>query len=48
MGVISSTFVNGIREIREFEKSVAVHSDFFRDNMDAVRTGVEQVIGSQK
>lgn len=29
MGVISSTFVNGIREIREYEKEVAIHRDFF-------------------
>lgn len=43
MGVISSTFVNGIREIRKFEKSVAVHSDFFKENIVEVRDGVSKV-----
>ena len=46
MGVISSTFVNGVREIREFEKSVAIHSDFFYNNMQNVRSIVEQVVRS--
>lgn len=32
MGIISSTFVNGVKAIREYEKSVAVHSDFFNVN----------------
>lgn len=32
MGIISSTFVNGVREIREYENSVAVHSSFFNTN----------------
>lgn len=45
MGVISSTFVNGIRDIREFEKSVAVHSDYFEHNMIAVQECVEEVVG---
>ena len=36
MGVISSTFVNGVREIREFEKSVAIHSNFFQKNIDSI------------
>lgn len=44
MGVISSTFVNGIREIREYEKAVAVHSDFFKTNSAEICDGVKQVI----
>jgi hypothetical protein len=36
MGIISETFVNGVREIRSFEKKVAVHSDFFIDNMKEI------------
>lgn len=48
MGVISSTFVNGIREIREFERTVAVHRDFFQKNIDAVHIGVEQIIEGYK
>lgn len=46
MGVISSTFVNGINEIREFEKSVALHSDFFKRNTDFVKDIVEKVVHS--
>lgn len=48
MGVISSTFVNGIREIREFEKSVAFHSEFFNKNITDVRNSVNEVINSKK
>lgn len=47
MGVISSTFVNGINEIRTFEKSVALHSDFFRDNTGLVKDIVEKVVHSE-
>ncbi|MGI6268978.1 MAG: aldolase/citrate lyase family protein [Candidatus Howiella sp.] len=43
MGVISSTFVNGLREIREFEKSVAVHSGFFENNKNKVAEAVAAV-----
>lgn len=43
MGVISSTFVNGVREIREFEKSVAIHSNFFQKNIDSIVEDVHRV-----
>lgn len=48
MGIISSTFVNGIREIREFEKSVAVHSDFFKNNIAFVNEQIEIITGEKK
>lgn len=48
MGVISSTFVNGINEIREFEKSVALHSDFFKNNTSFVKDIVEKVVHSEE
>lgn len=39
MGVISSTFVNGIREIREFERECEKYSLFFTENeLDIART----------
>lgn len=44
MGVISSTFVNGMREIREYEKKVAAYSDFFKANIEDVRKGVSDVL----
>lgn len=47
MGVISSTFVNGMREIREYESMVAVHSDFFKTNIDAVKKGVFDALRSK-
>lgn len=43
MGMISSTFVNGIREIREYEEGVAVHSDFFGKNKEEVKTRVDRI-----
>lgn len=44
MGVISTTFVNGVREIREYEKKVAVYSDFFRKNIEDVKKRVSEVL----
>ena len=43
MGVISSTFVNGVREIREFEKQVSVHSDFFKNNIEKVNNSIQMI-----
>lgn len=44
MGIISTTFVNGMREIREYEKKVAVHRDFFANNIEEVKQGVQAVL----
>ena len=44
MGVISSTFVNGIRKIREYEKEVAFHRDFFENNIKDVKAGVANIL----
>ena len=46
MGVISSTFVNGIREIREFEKQCEIHSDYFMNNQKEVAKAIKTIIGS--
>ena len=44
MGIISTTFVNGMREFREYEKKVAVHRDFFANNIEEVKQGVQAVL----
>lgn len=44
MGIISSTFVNGLREIREYEKEVAVYRDFFKMNIEDVKKGVSDIL----
>lgn len=44
VGVISSTFVNGIRKIREYEKEVVIHRDFFQNNIEDVKKGVANVL----
>lgn len=46
MGIISTTFVNGMREIREYEKKVAFHRDFFANNIEEVKQGVQAVLES--
>ncbi len=45
IGVISSTFVNGVREIREYEKSVQTYSKYFTDNTTAIMDCVKKVVG---
>lgn len=37
LGVISKTFVNGIKEIRNFEEEVSVHSLFFAENKRQIK-----------
>lgn len=46
IGVISSTFVNGIREIREFEKECQHYSDFFSDNEKEMHCVVQRIVDS--
>lgn len=41
---IKEILVNGVSDLREYEKSVAVHSDFFRKNIIEVKQGVEAVL----
>lgn len=43
MGVISETFVNGVRKIREYEKQVSTHSDFFLRNKAEVKEIVQKI-----
>ena len=43
MGVISSTFVNGIREIRELEAECEKHSRYFSDNEKTVAEKIKLI-----
>ena len=44
MGVISSTFVNGMREIREFEAECEKHIGYFIDNKFELEKAVKTII----
>ena len=48
MGMISSTFFNGIKDIRDFEKEISIYRDFFRNNIEEVKKGVTAVLESLK
>lgn len=43
MGVISETFVNGVKEIRDFEEKVSVHSLFFAENKREIKEIVQRI-----
>lgn len=45
MGVISSTFVNGIREIREFEEECEKHISYFINNKFELEKAVKTIVG---
>ena len=44
MGTISNTFVNGIREIRKFERNVRQYSDFFTNNHAEMVADVKKIV----
>ncbi len=44
-GIISSTFVNGVNEIRQFEKECSRYASYFTDNQAEVADIVRQVSG---
>lgn len=46
MGVISSTFVNGVREIRNFEKDCEHYANFFISSENEMRNRVEKIVES--
>ena len=48
MGEISNLFVNGIQDIRNFEKQVSIHSRFFENNIKEVEKGVGLVLENIK
>lgn len=43
MGEISKIFVNGVKEIRDFEKEVSVHSFFFTENQRKIRQIIRKI-----
>lgn len=45
MGVISSTFVNGMREIREFESECEKHIGYFINNKFELENAVKKIVG---
>ncbi|MGL6200081.1 MAG: aldolase/citrate lyase family protein [Lachnospiraceae bacterium] len=47
MGLISSTFINGVRSIREFEREAAFHYDYFINNKENVNIAVRNIIEKQ-
>lgn len=44
VGEISNIFINGVRDIRDLENQIAVHSNFFKDNILDVKKGVDLVL----
>lgn len=44
MGIISSTFVNGIREIREFESECETHIDYFMNNKRELDKSIKKIV----
>lgn len=47
LGIISTTFVNGVREIRELEAECQSHIDYFDDNNDELKERVKDVLKQQ-
>lgn len=47
MGIISSTFINGVKELREFEKECEFHSSYFEQNQREVAQKVKQIVESK-
>lgn len=45
-GIISSTFVNGVNEIRQFEKECSRYASYFTDNQAEIADIVRQVSGN--
>lgn len=43
MGVISKTFVNGVKEIRDYEQGVSLHSRFFTENKKEVQEIIRRI-----
>ena len=48
LGVISSTFVNGIREIRNFESECEIHAGYFNNNQNALKKAIGEISYQRK
>lgn len=45
---IKSIFMNGIKEIRDYEKTVAIHSEYFESNKQEINRIVDKIVSRQK
>lgn len=45
---IKSIFINGIKEIRDYEKTVAIHSEYFESNKQEINRIVDKIVSRQK
>lgn len=43
LGILSETFLDGVKAIREFEKEVTVHSDFFSENIKGIKNIIQRM-----
>ena len=41
---IKSIFINGIKEIRDYEKTVAIHSEYFESNKQEINKIVDKIL----
>ncbi len=48
MGIISSTFVNGVNEIRAYEETVQKYKSFFTDNELSVKECVNEIVSAMQ
>ena len=44
MGIISSTFINGVRELRGYEAHVSTYSDFFTNNQKEIKEIIKKIV----
>ena len=45
---IKSIFINGIKEIRDYEKTVVIHSEYFESNKQEINRIVDKIVSRQK
>lgn len=47
LGEISLIFIEGVKEIRDYEKKIAIYRDFFTTNIEEIKKGVLEVVRSK-
>ena len=45
---IKSIFINGIKEIRDYEKTVVIHSEYFESNKQEINRIIDKIVSRQK
>lgn len=48
IGEISNIFINGLKEIRDFEKEVSIHQKYFKNNYNGMKTDIETIVEKLK